>query len=133
MSPLTMLLREYTSLFVMPVANRIGALAGILAILHTSLSSFTHFPSGARCCPIDPLQQVQWDGQRVVVADDEKGGMKPPKGWSDPNRGWDANLTLAKGHIERAIDSARPQAVIFTHGMSSRSVLAHLEHKCCGF
>lgn len=59
---------------------------------------------------------MKWDGRKVVVSEDEKGGMKPPAGWQDPNRGWDNNVTLVKQHVERAINLTQPQAIVWTHG-----------------
>ncbi len=42
-----------------------------------------------------------------------------PEGWTDPNRGWDNNVTLAKKHLVKIVDE-QPDFLIFNHDWSDK-------------
>ena len=87
-------------LYVIPRLNVVGNLAG------------------ARCCPQSgEIIQYNEETQEVILPQDQKGSMKIPQGWADPNRLWNDNVTLAKMHLDKAIKSLprKPDLVIFPH------------------
>ena len=89
-----------SSITVVPCINLVGQLAD------------------ARSSP-QPGTTVLVDEQdRVYVGKHQHGGMFPPVGWQDPNRGWVHNNTLVKSVMERRLfsdDVKRPDLIIFNH------------------
>jgi len=73
------------------------------------------YVAGARTCPrmqADP--EVVFSEGKVWVRDDEKGSINPPKGWSDPGRGWEKNDTFVKHHLEQLL-KFNPSVILFNH------------------
>jgi hypothetical protein len=75
------------------------------------------YSADARCCPTTQVREVTFTEGKVVVAEDEKGSIKPPTGWADPNRGWQGktNDTLVKHHLKRLLRMISPSVIVFNH------------------
>ena len=81
--PLVREIVERSRVVTVPCLNRVGSLAR------------------ARGCPKRGTKVARCPDGRVWVAPDERGGIKYPHGWSDPNRGWDeSNQTVALGLLD---------------------------------
>lgn len=62
----------------------------------------------------------------VVVGNDEKGGIKWPQGWADPNVGWNQNDTLAKKHLLKLVNTFNPTLIVWNHDWAAPQSIVKL-------
>jgi len=91
---------RHSSVTVIPCINSVGQLAN------------------ARSCPKPDTTILKDENGKVYIGDHQHGGLFPPVGWQDPNRGWAHNHTVVKQILERSLfseDVKKPDVVIFNH------------------
>jgi hypothetical protein len=68
------------------------------------------------------------DVGKVFVGSNERGGMRWPEGWADPNIGWDTNKTLAKAHLVKIINNYHPSFIVWSHDWAAPQSIVKLYH-----